>query len=54
MDRDELKRIFESIDYDGDGEVTLDEYKRALDHQPNLFRWFEILNSNKSVYLDAE
>ena len=45
MDKKALQQIFETIDVDGDGEVTLIEYKKVMLEQPGLFSWFDILNS---------
>lgn len=33
------------MDVDGDGEVTLAEYKKVMLEDPGLFGWFEILNN---------
>ena len=53
MDPGALKDIFDSIDVDGDGEVTLVEYQKTLHEQPGLFKWFDILN-NKQVSKSRE
>lgn len=33
------------MDFDGNGEVTLSEYKKVMLEDPSLFGWFEILNN---------
>jgi Ca2+-binding EF-hand superfamily protein len=47
VDKKALQEIFDTIDVDGDGEVTLLEYKRVMIEQPGIFSWFDILNSQK-------
>lgn len=37
------------FDVDGNGRVTLDEYKGILRKTPGLFQWFNILNNNAGV-----
>ena len=41
--------IFNQIDYDGDGEITLFEYKKVLREKPFLFSWSDILNGRNLV-----
>ena len=54
VDKDALEKIFKSIDIDGDGHVTLEEYKEVLRQNPGLFRWFDILNNNSSINDEEE
>jgi len=49
VDREALRRIFNEIDRDGDGEVTLPEYKETLESNPELFKWYSIFN-NRITY----
>lgn len=44
IDKKALLEIFQQIDYDGDGEITLYEYKKVLREKPGLFSWSDILN----------
>ena len=53
VDREALKKIFDKMDVDGDGEVTLKEYKKVMLEEPSLFEWFNILN-NVSTSTDKE
>lgn len=46
VDKPKLRNIFQVIDVDGDGHITLDEYKAVLRRNPGLFHWFNILNNN--------
>ena len=45
IDRSELQKIFNKLDTDKDGSATLDEYKREMKADPNLFKWYEIFNN---------
>ena len=45
VDKEALKRIFDAMDINKDGEITLEEYKKVMLTDPELFSWFEILNN---------
>ena len=44
VDREALKRIFDTIDVDYNNSISLEEYKQVLRKMPNLFSWFDILS----------
>ena len=37
VDKEHLKKIFDEIDIDGNGTITLQEYKETMDRIPGLF-----------------
>ena len=45
VDKVALKKLFDAMDINGDGEITLEEYKAKMLSDPDLFHWFEILNN---------
>jgi len=45
VDKEALKKIFDAMDINNDGQITLDEYKTKMLSDPDLFSWFEILNN---------
>ena len=49
IDKKALLEIFHQIDYDGDGEITLLEYKKVLREKPGLFSWSDILNGRTLI-----
>jgi len=49
VDKEALKKIFDAMDINNDGQITLDEYKTKMLSDPDLFSLFEILN-NVSTY----
>jgi Ca2+-binding EF-hand superfamily protein len=40
-----VREIFDWFDVNGDGIIELEEYKKALKNDPDLFHWFELLNT---------
>jgi len=44
VDPEALRDIFEKMDSNGDGVIDVDDYKAALQGNPGLFQWFELLN----------
>ncbi len=44
VDTEGVREIFDRIDKNHDGIVDIDEYKRAMKENPNLFEWFDLLN----------
>ena len=49
VDKEHLKKIFDEIDIDGNGTITLQEYKETMEINPGLFQWFDILNNNAKL-----
>jgi len=47
-DTNGLRTIFDIIDKDSDGKISLDDYKSALIETPELIDWFDILNKGIS------
>jgi Ca2+-binding EF-hand superfamily protein len=45
VDEAGLKETFNRLDRNGDNNVDINEYKRALKENPMLFEWFDLLNS---------
>lgn len=43
-----LREIYARLDKNGDGNVDIEEYKKALKENPMLFEWFDLLNSGIS------
>ena len=44
VDDDAIREIFDKIDNNHDGKLDIDEYKKALEGNPGLFQWFDLLN----------
>ena len=44
VDKNALKKIFDTMDVDKNGVISLDEYKQIMKEKPNLFSWFDILS----------
>lgn len=47
VDKQQIWKIFRTIDNDGDGVLYFVEYRKCLKDNPNLLDWFQILNSAK-------
>ena len=47
VDKQQIWKIFTTIDNDGDGVLYFVEYRKCLKENPNLLDWFQILNSAK-------
>lgn len=47
VDKEALKRIFDTIDVDKNEVISLEEYKLVLRNNPGLFSWFDILSGQK-------
>jgi hypothetical protein len=45
VDKVALKKLFDAMDINNDGEITLQEYKTKMLKDPDLFQWFDILNN---------
>ena len=44
VDKEELVRIFNVIDYVKDGEIDFREYSYTVDKSPELIDWYALLN----------
>ena len=42
------------MDTDKNGSATLDEYKREMKADPNLFNWYEIFNNLHEVEIESK
>ena len=51
LEEDTFRKVFDQIDLDHNGQITIREYHKALKRNPDLLDWFAILNqsSNNSV-----
>ena len=47
VDKNGLKEIFNSMDKDNNGFVTLEQYSKTLTHRPGTFSRFDLLNGTK-------
>eukprot|EP01022_Parablepharisma_sp_SALTPOND_P000972 TRINITY_DN105364_c0_g1_i1.p1 TRINITY_DN105364_c0_g1~~TRINITY_DN105364_c0_g1_i1.p1 ORF type:complete len:412 (+),score=50.36 TRINITY_DN105364_c0_g1_i1:1868-3103(+) len=47
-----LQYLFNKIDLNNDGEVSIDEYIHVLNQKSDMFNWFEILNNGYSSGVD--
>lgn len=47
VDKNGLKEIFNSMDKENNGFVTLEEYSKTLTQRPGTFSWFNLLNGTK-------
>lgn len=54
VDKKALQRIFDQIDVNGDGDISLSEYKNVLRTNPGLFEWFNILNNISNIEISQE
>ena len=54
IDKEALKKIFQSMDINNDGQITLEEYKQRMLSDPDTFSWFEILNNVSEKDSDSE
>ena len=41
-----MREIFDKMDSNKDGIVDVDDYKAALQGNPGLFQWFDLLNQS--------
>ena len=44
VEKEGLRQIFDKMDVNKDGIVDVEEYKKALKGNPQLFQWFDLLN----------